>query len=666
MSRQFQLQIIRNSLRELGFPEVAAQLDAEARAGSDSPTAADDDVPDFLRSRALAGDYTGLVTRLTAVGDGLAFSNAFAAHVARTAASPVPGLAATSATVMAYLVQRTAFLELLVAAAHASLSELLVPGLQEAFATLAAVGRPQDAAGVVEPAVVRTLSPAAESALLLPLALGLPIDPHRLEELVFSRKTHPGGVPPGGPDPVRRLRQALANAISGTAHDGLTPPATLDNLPLAYLLQVLALAARYQRLRARHYLPPRMAFTANAVSKQLGVEPVADEEPTPPRVVHTLGDHTDEVWFARFLPLGRLLVTGSLDGTLVVYDVAGGFRAAAVLDANTADPPGSIAPATKLALNKKKGVIYCCWDPHEHYLVSCLLDTVVRVWHIGDVTAHRVTRSMESPTFRLLACFTLGENIRTWLCEFLPHRPGVRPHFIVGSPDKVLRAYTVDGEQLFDFYGDSDEVEPENESQDLTSDRNLQFNRINDLAVTPNGRFLVTANNDRQLHFYLIPDLFNPTSTTTKLALVALNGRLTSCSILADGKLLLLSIAPDELQVWDIGDLPDLGRPFLRQKLTGHLQASFIVRSCFGYLNTFSGQEELALSGSDDGYVYVWKLATGQLVSRVKGHHGLCNSVDWNRFFVPARGDSIDLGTYWCLVGDDKLVKVWAVDPSPD
>lgn len=662
MSRQFQLQIIRNSLRELGFPHVATQLDADVRANSDRP-ASDDDVPEFLRSRALAGDYTGLVARLKTVGDGLAFSNAFAAHVSRTAESPAPGLATTAATVITYLVQRTAFLERLVEAASTGLQELLVPGLQGAFATLAAVGSPQDAVGVVDPAVARTLSPATESALLLPLAIALPIDPSRLEEQVFSRQLHPGGVPLG-PDPVRRLRQALAAAISGTSHAGVTPPAGSLDLPPACLLQVLALAARYQRLRARHYLPPRMVSTVRAASRQLGIELVEPGEPTPPRVVHTLAEHTDEVWFARFLPLGRLLVTGSLDGTLVVYDVAGGFRAAAVLDANTADPPGSIAPAAKLALNKKKGVIYCCWDPLEHYLVSCLLDTVVRVWNIGDVTSHRVTRSMESPAFRLLACFTLGENIRTWLCEFLPHQPNVKPHFIVGSPDKVLRAYTVEGEQLFDFYGDSDDVDPETETHDLSGDRNLQFNRINDLAVTPNGRFLVTANNDRQLHFYLIPDLFSPTSTTTKLALVALNGRLTSCSILADGNLLLLSIAPDELQVWDISELADLGKPFLRQKLTGHLQASFIVRSCFGYLNTFSGQEELALSGSDDGYIYVWKLATGQLISRVRGHHGLCNSVDWNRFYLPGRGDSADFGTYWCLVGDDKLVKVWSVDPS--
>lgn len=120
---------------------------------------------------------------------------------------------------------------------------------------------------------------------------------------------------------------------------------------------------------------------------------------------------------------------------------------------------------------------------------------------------------------------------------------------------------------------------------------------------------------------------------------------------------MLLSIAPEELQLWDISPLETNEKPFLKQKFLGQSQAVYMVRSCFGYLTTTSMKEELVLSGSDDGYIYIWKLDTGQLITRVKGHEGLCNSVDWNRFY-PAKSGK-DYGKYWCSVGDDQLIKIW-------
>ena len=74
-------------------------------------------------------------------------------------------------------------------------------------------------------------------------------------------------------------------------------------------------------------------------------------------------------------------------------------------------------------------------------------------------------------------------------------------------------------------------------------------------------------------------------------------------------------------------------------------------------MNEDNDQEELVLTGSDHGYIYFWKFTTGQLITRIKGHVGLCNGVDWNRNGMVIKGK--DYGKIWASVGDDKLVKIW-------
>lgn len=157
--------------------------------------------------------------------------------------------------------------------------------------------------------------------------------------------------------------------------------------------------------------------------------------------------------------------------------------------------------------------------------------------------------------------------------------------------------------------------------------------------------------------FYRIPDVFNDESTTRKLACINLRGRLTSCSVSSNGKYVLINSAPEELQVWDISPLLHHDPPILYRKYIGHSQSTYIVRSSFGYLNEETGEEELVMSGSDDGFVYFWKLHTGQLITRVKAHVDLCNAVDWNLHGLVVRSN--DYGKLWGSVGDDKLVKIW-------
>lgn len=434
---------------------------------------------------------------------------------------------------------------------------------------------------------------------------------------------------------------------------------------------IISYANKYQEFSSLFYLPPRLegetSFFRDLISEDL-------EGRFPCKLIKTLGHHQDEVWIAKFSPLGKYLATGSSDGRLIIYDVTNNFSVLTVFFSES-EKQGS------------KAVIYCCWDYKEEYLISCYLDTMIRVWSVKDVVREKssVPGSMDideessiNSTY-LNASFSLGENIRTWACEFLPPSSSLEasPQFIAGSPDKALKAFNIDGTELYDFYDDFDNngmldhEEDENTKDDDAKSSNSvsgrdninkvkefqhQFNRVNDLVVTPDGKFLITTNDDQQVHFFVLPNFFDPTSITKKIATINLGSRLTSCCLSASGKNLLLNLTSDELQIWDIAPIWKYEAPLLSKKLVGHRQGKIVLRSCFGYLS--QSKEKLVLSGSVDGFIYIWKLETGQLITRVKGHSGLCNSVDWNRFYLP-KDDEQDFGLYWCSVGDDKKVHIW-------
>ncbi|KAI5959937.1 uncharacterized protein KGF55_005169 [Candida pseudojiufengensis] len=485
------------------------------------------------------------------------------------------------------------------------------------------------------------------------------------------------------------------------------------------LSTILDQSIKYQLSQSPTYLPPRNQKDLNKINKT-----GSNINFNSTKLLHTLTNHLDEVWFLKFSPSGKYLVTGSHDGRLIIYDVLNNFNLIKILEpTNSADSIAFVPFTTKPSSGKSKAVIYCTWDLKEEYLVSCCLDTVIRVWSLGDLNKKRQLRSdssVNNQEIKLITSFTLGQDIKTWSVEFLPStqhnnsNSKYTPYFIVGSPDKVLKIFDINGIEIFDFYAnlEDDEIDNDNLNNDLddismkdvdentntntntntnantntnssasqntTSTTTLNkksssknpidnpFSRINDLVITPNGKILITVNNEKQILFFSIPEFFDTnggdstsTSITHKLASLKLNGKLTSISISKNGQYILINSAPEELQVWDILPLYSNNPPILYRKFLGHSQSSFIVRSSFGYLVEQTKTEELVLSGSDDGFVYFWKLHTGQLITRIKAHDELCNAVDWNLNGFVFGG--VDYGKIWGSVGDDKLVKIWGV-----
>lgn len=571
-----------------------------------------------------------------------------------------------------------------------------------------------------------------ESLLLLGLVMSFPYVDDQLKSQVLQESKYFFGFNKGFQRRVRNvsvtLREDLSmyflsNVFKFTEHKH----SKQFHIPNDCLEKIIKQATLYQKQENPSYLPPRTNRESKLRSNEEYPRYLTGGYLTKSnhhhknhhfssRLLHTLTENTSEVWFAKFSPLGRYLVTGSGDGKLILYDVTKNFEVIKILASSTAMDNANFVPAgTKWASNDSKAIVYCCWDPDEEFLVSSCVDTVTRVWFVGNLLETTRRRngygSNDLLPYKLLSCFKLGDNIRSWTCEFLPDTVNHKGKFLISSPDKILKLYDVNGLEIFDFHAsiyetnlvnnslhnvdvdedeDDDYVGLDNEEKDgfgfdahqsqiqqsrhkttrteqesRLTDTSEFFNRIVDFLISPNGKILISVDRANELQFFRLPDNFNDGATTKRIAVINVGIKVAALTISTNGKFLLLSAAPVELQVWDISgivnseDPTHFQLPRLHRKLYSHSHGSSIIRSCFGYLVEKTKEEELVLSGSFNGFVYAWQLQTGQIIARIPAHEGTCNMVDWNLKGSSAKNGSRDYGKLWCSVGDDKIVKIW-------
>lgn len=96
--------------------------------------------------------------------------------------------------------------------------------------------------------------------------------------------------------------------------------------------------------------------------------------------------------------------------------------------------------------------------------------------------------------------------------------------------------------------------------------------------------------------------------------------QVTSLRLSHDGKRVLVSCQPDELQMFALE--PHL---HLTRKFVGHVQSRFLIRSAFG-----APKDRFILSGSEDGHVYVWQSNATAPIEVLSGHRDTVNAVAWN------------------------------------
>nr|XP_018264722.1 WD-repeat protein [Kwoniella dejecticola CBS 10117]OBR86880.1 WD-repeat protein [Kwoniella dejecticola CBS 10117] len=393
-------------------------------------------------------------------------------------------------------------------------------------------------------------------------------------------------------------------------------------VPSRRLATLFDQARRHQQLSCLYHEEPE--------SISLYTDHKCESGQFPSVTTHILADHTDEVWRIEWSPDGMFLASAGKDKTVVIWQLTVrtqySVKAFQHLKEQT-DPVDSMA-----------------WSPDGKTLVIAA-DKNVYVW---DVKSGEL-RPRPSPSSQH------GDTISA--IQWLPDGS----EFVVASMDCKVVFYAPTGNLLRQW-----------------STFPLQ---LNDFVVTPDGKRIVAittplkrvSHNDK-LKQSMSARPSDETETIGPITSIGPNGgpmmpfqyatmehsiaviriadheiidwsqdlrcETTSIKISSDGRKVIVSCTPDEIQVWSI----DPGLRYLR-KHSGHVQGHFLIRSCFG-----APKDRFVLSGSEDGHVYVWQGSSPNPIEVLSGHTSVVNSVAWNP--VAAR-------RIFASCSDDSTIRIW-------
>ena len=338
-------------------------------------------------------------------------------------------------------------------------------------------------------------------------------------------------------------------------------------------------------------------------------------EQIPSRTAQVLDGHNEEVWHVQFSNDGKMLASASADGTCIIWELAEVAESNNNLDFGNGSSNGSHYYSetgeprkTKKfrvmheLLGHKKPIAFVCWSPNDKYLLTCGNDNMLNVW---DVEKGKLHQKYEKHVDSVTSCAWLPDSEK----------------FVSGSIDKHIYMWHLDGRCI----------------------RHWKGSRINDLAISRNGKWMVSTSNEKK---FLLYDLVKDTELT-----VQEQESIISLCLSKQSDLLLVNLQNQKIHLWDLNDffasqgtcsLPT--EPVRRYRGQQEKQGRYVIRSCFGGSN-----EAFVVSGSEDSQVYIWHQQKGELLKVLSGHSGTVNAVTWN---------PVDPYTF-ASASDDHSIRIW-------
>lgn len=332
-------------------------------------------------------------------------------------------------------------------------------------------------------------------------------------------------------------------------------------------------------------------------------------------IVHTFKGHGAEVYSVAFSPDGKMLATGSFDFTVKLWDTASGKEIKTFAG----------------AAGHTKQVLSVAFSPDGQFIASAGADNTLKVW---DVPVNHPLRSLPLPDNALAVALSPDGT-----------------KLAAGTKDGKVRVFApADFKELY-------KLEPGHDGP------------VTGLAFSANNALLVSAGADRTLRYWNAtngqPIAVIGAHTAAVNGVAIHPGNAAVYSVGDDGTLKFWAFAPTASRVLPahagaikaMAVTPDAATVFtasedkvIRQSLTAGKE----VRTFPGLLaapRSLAAGTFLA-AGSVDGKLSLFDLKDGKLVSQPVAHAGAVTDVS----FHPGN-------TQLASVGDDGLVKIWAMPP---
>ncbi|GAV63103.1 WD40 domain-containing protein [Cephalotus follicularis] len=293
----------------------------------------------------------------------------------------------------------------------------------------------------------------------------------------------------------------------------------------------------------------------------------------------------------------------------------------------------------------KNEVWYVQFSTTGEYLASSSCDCTAIIWQVledGKLTLKHTLRSHQNPVSfvawspddtMLLTCGN-AEVMKLWDVETGTCKHTFGDHgFIVSScawfPDsKRLVCGSSDPEKGI-YMWDCD-------GNEIKAWRGRRMPKVLDLAVTPDGEILITVFSEKEI---LILNVM-----TNAERVISEEHPITSLSVSVDSKCFIVNLNSQEIHLWDVA-----GKWEKPLKYMGHKQHKYVIRSCFGGLNS-----KFIASGSENAQVYIWNRQNSMPIEVLSGHSTTVNCVSWN----PKRPQML------ASASDDNTIRIWGSSRS--
>ncbi|MEP7136923.1 MAG: protein kinase [Chloroflexota bacterium] len=382
------------------------------------------------------------------------------------------------------------------------------------------------------------------------------------------------------------------------------------------------------------------------------------------RLELTLSGHTDTVWKAVFSPDGKLIATGSQDGTAKIWDAITG-KELLTIKATTEGDAGNVdfSPNGKLLATGGGDKIARIWDVSTGKELLALKGHLAGVYHVAfSPDGNRLATASNDGTVKLWDVVT-GREILT-----LSEEAGTTVYWVAFSPDglKVVtansngrdgwgRVWSLDtGQILFTLPG--------------------SYIIARSASFSPNGAYIVTSGDNQ------MADIWNAQNGNKLLTLYGHRDGVSSAAFSPDSTRLATSSYDRHVKIWDVATGQELfdiaGHERDLNTVAFSPDGTRIVTSSWDHTakvwsvapsrevltldngSTITSKEGGALAYSPDGTRLatansdltpnIWDLKTGKLLFQLVGHTDIVTLITY----------SAD-GTRIATASHDGTAKIW-------